>query len=304
MPDLTLADLTLSVRQDLGDALRVKVDSVASYDGTSNPLDLGKDLPIEPGSTLLTVAGVTQSYGTIYTVDYDARQLTFTTAGIPAAGTALLLRYKESRYLTSQIVRGLNQGRKILFPTIYRKKIVTVTLRNLVRDYDLATEVNEAQMRRYFASGHLSFKILNARLLWLGNNDQAYVPFRRFGQQGETGIHLYEMQPAGTTLRLEVAYDFAPLVDPTDVCDVPDLAVDILTEWACSVVADKQEPIRARIDTANVLQATFANPPQTLAKSAQEFMMRVERLRKLLNIEPMVIEPRDIPARWQVGLLR
>lgn len=298
----TLADLRLVVRRNLTDPLKVKIDRISSYDGTSNPIDLGKDLPIEPQSDVITVSGTQIARGTAYSIDYDARQVTWI-APLPAAASDIRFQYKESRYSTSQIDLGLNQGRRSLFPTIYKKDIATLNLRNLVRDYNLAsTDVNENNMRTMFGEGHMAFKILNARLLRPGNNDQAYVPFRNFEQQGETGIHLVELQQAGTILRLEVAYAFNPLIQPADVCNVPDLAQDLMTEWACYAVADKQEVIRGRIDTANVLQDIFANKAGTMRQTAEDFMLRVERLRRLLNIEPMVIEPRNIPHRFEVGL--
>lgn len=297
----TLAELRTTVRRALADFPKTQIDT-ATYDGSSNPLPTGKDLPIETNSETFTVAGVTQVRGTNYTIDFDARQLTLV-GTLPGAGTALRLQYKECVYKTEQIDEALNQGRSLLFPTIYKKGVVSVTMRNLVRDYDLATtDCNEPAMRSVFAQGHMEYKILRAYYLPNGSNDQQYIPFRRFWQQGESVIHLWDLLPAAYTLYLEVAYAFTPLTDASQTSDIPRLAQPLVTEWAISALALKQEPVRNRIDTANVLQGPYANPPGAQAQTSEDFLRRVEYIRRFLNIEPMVFELRDMPRSWQAGV--
>jgi hypothetical protein len=301
----SLAELRLIVRRTLGDFPKVVVDTIPSYDGTTNPINTGKDLPIETNSELITVNNTAQTRGTDYTIDYDARQTTWLTGHVPLAGTLLALQYKECVYKTEQVDEGINQGRRILFPWLYQKDYATVTVRNLVRDYDLSgTDCNETPMRAVFKEGHLNYKILRATYLPQGNNDQAYVPFRNFWQEGEKSIHLWEMLPAGYILRIEVAFAFKPLAQSTDVTDVPELAQSVMTDWAISTLALKQEPMRGRIDTANVMQANYANPPGTMAQTAEDFAARVRYIRSLLNFESMIIEPRNMPHRFEVGTAR
>ena len=299
----TLADLRTTVRRSLGDFPKVVVDT-ATYDGSSTVIPTGKDLPIETNSETFTVGGTQQVKGSNYTIDYDARQLTLI-GTLPASGAALRISYKECVYKTEQIDDGLNQGRTILFPTIYKKGVASITTRNLVRDYDLATsDVNEPALRTVFARGHMEYKILRAYYLPLGNTDQAYVPFRRFWQQGESTIHLWDMLPGSYTLYLEVAYAFTPLTSGSDITDIPALAIPLVTEWAVSALALKQEPVRNRIDTTNVLQGSYANPPGAQAQTSEDFARRVEYIRRNLNIEPMVFELRDMPRSWEVGVAR
>ncbi len=242
--------------------------------------------------------------GTNYTIDYDTRQVTLLGA-LPEAGSALSMKYKECVYKTEQIDEALNQGRVLFFPTIYKRAVASITCRNLVRDYDLSSsDVNEPSLRTVFAQGHMEYKILRAYYLPLGNTYQTYVPFRRFWQQGETQIHLWDLLPASYTLYLEIIHAFMPLVDSSQVCDVPRLAQPLMTEWAISALALKQEPVRNRIDTANVLQGPYANPPGAQAQTSEDFMRRVEYIRKFLNVEPPVFEPRDMPRPWEVGIAR
>lgn len=295
--------MRLTVRRALGDHPKVQVDT-ATYDGSSTVIPTGKDLPIETGSETFTVTNVTQIRGTNYTIDYDARQLTLI-GTLPASGAALRLSYRECVYKTEQIDEGLNQGRTILFPAIYKKGVASITTRNLVRDYDLATsDVNEAALRTVFGRGHMEYKILRAYYLPNGNTDQAYVPFRRFWQQGENVIHLWDMLPASYTLYLEVAYAFTPLVEGSQTTDIPALAIPLVTEWAVSALALKQEPVRNRIDTTNVLQGSYANPPGAQAQTSEDFARRVEYIRRNLNIEPMVFELRDMPRSFEIGMAR
>src|SRR3990167_1397177 len=101
--------MRLTVRRALQDHPKTVVDT-ATYDGSSNPIPTGKDLPIETGSELLTVGGTTQVRGTNYTIDYDARQLTLL-GTLPASGTAIRMRYRECVYKTEQIDETINQGR-------------------------------------------------------------------------------------------------------------------------------------------------------------------------------------------------
>ena len=299
----TLADLRVTVRRSLGDHLKTVVDT-ATYDGSSTIIPTGKDLPIETGSETFTAAGTAQLRGSNYTIDYDARQITLL-GTLPASGAALRIQYRESVYKTEQIDEAINQGRTLLFPTIYRRGLASITTRNLVRDYDLATtDVNEAPMRTVFAQGHMNYKILRAFYLPLGNSDQAYVPFRRFWQQGETQIHLWEMLPASYTFYLEVAYAFTALSEGSAPTDIPALALPLVTEWAISALALKQEPVRGRIDTANVLQGPYANPAGTMSQTSEDFARRVEYIRRLLNVEPLTFELRDMPRRWEVGAAR
>lgn len=296
----TLADLRLIVRRSLGDALRSVTDSVTSYDGSTNPMNLGKDLPIERNSDTVSVNAIQKTRGVDYTIDYEARQLTWLV--VPAATSNIQVRYKESRYQTEQLDEGINQGRRILFPTIYKKGVATITTSNLIRDYDLKTAANEGWARSVFAEGHMSYKILRAFYLPNGAVAQTTVPFRNFWQEGESEIHLWELLPPAYTLNLEIAYAFTPLVNASDVTDVPEIAQSLLTEWAISTLAMKQEPIRGRIDTTNVLQGTFANPPGTMQQTSEDFARRVREIRSLLNVEPLTIELRNMPHRWQIGI--
>ena len=300
----TLADLRLTVRRNVADFPKVVVDTIPSYDGTTNPINTGKDLPIETQSETITVNNALQTRGVDYTIDYDARQTTW--LNVPGAGASLVMRYKECVYKTEQIDDAISEGQMILFPTLYQRGVATITIRNLVRDYDLATaDVNETAMRTVFSRyGHLGFRRLRSSYLPQGNTDQAYVPFTRMWFEGETKLHLWEMRDAGDLLRLEFAYAFAPLVLATDVTDVPAPAIPLVTEWATSVITLKQEPIRGRIDTANVLQGQFANPPGTMMQTSEDFRFRVEQIRRLLNIEAILVEPLDMPHRWEVGISR
>lgn len=296
----TVGDLATIVRRTLGDFPRTVVDTIPSYDGVTNPINTGRDLPIENSSETITVNGVAQTRGVDYSIDYDARQTTW--INVPAAGASLRLRYKECVYKTDQVYEALNQGRRMLFPGIYQKDMATVSVRNMVRDYDLATiDCNESVMRSAFSEGHLYYKILRATYLPLGNVDQSYRPFRNFWQEGESGIHIWEMLPAGYTLRIEAAFAFSPFTTAAQTVTIPDLAQSLVTEWAISMLALKQEPIRGRIDTAAVTQASFANPAGTMAQTSEDFARRVRELRTHLNMEPLVVETRNIPHRWELG---
>lgn len=295
----TLADLTLVVRRSLGDALRMVIDTVDSYDGNTNPLSLGKDLPVEVNSDSVAVNSALKQRGIDYTIDYEARQLYW--VNLPAAGSALRVAYKESRYKSEQITEGINQGRRILFPTIYKKGVASITTQNLVRQYDLATAANEGWARTVFKEGHMSYKILRAFYLPQGAVAQTTIPYRRFWQEGESTVHLWELLPVGYTLYFELAYAFTPLVNAADVTDIPDVAQSLVTEWAVAALALKQEPVRGRMDTVNVAQGQYANPPGTMAQTSEDFARRVREMRGLLNVEPLTVELRDMPYRWQIG---
>lgn len=295
----TLAELRTIVRRSLGDFPRVVIDTIPSYDGSTNPINTGKDLPIETASETITVNGITQVRGVDYTIDYDARQTTWLV--VPAAGDSLRLRYKECRYKTEQVDEGLNQGRRILFPTIYKKDVASITTSNLVRDYDLRLVANEGWARAVFGEGHLSFKVLRAFYKPFGVVAQTTVPFRNYWQQGESAVHLWELLPVGYTLNFEIAYAFTPLANASDVTDIPELAQSLVTEWATSILALKKEPQRGTIDTYNVTQGPFANPPGTMAQTSDDFARRVREIRGMLNVEPLVITPPNIPFRWEVG---
>lgn len=295
-----LSDLRLKVRRALGDFPKVQVDTVQSYDGSSNPMPTGKDLPIETNSETVKVSGVAKVRGTDYTIDYDARQLTW--INLPASATSLWISYKECVYRTEQIDDGINAGRKLLFPTFYKIGYATVTVRNLVRDYDLSSsDVNEPGMRAVFAEGRRYYKIVRMAVMPLGSSDQWYRPFRRWWPQGETGIHLWDLPGVGDTLRIEAMYAFQPLYLPTDPTDIPDTLIDMVTDYATSTLALKQEPLRGRIDTAAIAQSTFANPPGTMAQTSDDFVARMQLARKYVSQEPVTFElPEAHPRPWEL----
>ena len=53
-----------------------------------------------------------------------------------------------------------------------------------------------------------------------------------------------------------------------------------------------------------MLQGQFANPPGTMMQTSEDFRFRVEQIRRLLNIEAILVEPLDMPHRWEVGISR
>ncbi|HEV8670953.1 MAG TPA: hypothetical protein VGS01_09495 [Candidatus Limnocylindria bacterium] len=301
----TGADLITEVRRSLRDWPRLRVDT-GTGDGASDFFDLGKDVSVQQNSEIVSVAGIPKVRGVDYTVDYDANQVLFSAAAIPGNGVAIKARYKEQVWRDELVIDGLNAGRRMLFPRFYRRDSATITIRNNVRDYQLdGADVNEANMRAVFAQGEGSFKVLRAMVQPLGSAvDQLGLPFRKFWHEWRGGhpfIHCWRILGQGDQLRLDVMYAFSPIVDATTVVDVPDRLQELVTLWACSTLSLKTEPQRGRLDTANVQQANFANPPGTMAQTAEDFQKKFWDMFKSINSEPPTIEVRDMPLPWEAG---
>lgn len=299
----TGADLIAQVRRSLRDWPKAHVDSGVG-DGASSIFDLGKDISVLALSDVVSVAGIVKTRNVDYTIDYDSNQLVFTAP--PAAAAGIRAAYKEQVWRDELIVDGLNSGRRMLFPRFYKRDSATITIRNNVRDYQLdSADVNEVPMRAILAQGEGSFKVLRAAVQPLGASvDQLYVPFRKFWHEWRGGhpfIHTWRMLGLGDLLRLDVMYAFTPIADATTVTDLPDRLQELATLWACSTLALKMEPQRGRLDTANVMQANFANPPGTMAQTAEDFRSKFWEMFKSINSEPPTIEVRDMPLPWEAG---
>jgi len=299
----TLAELTTQVRQAVRDQPRTKIDN-GSGDGASTVFSLGKELGVITNSDVVSVAAVLQARNVDYTIDYDACQIAFTTP--PAAGAAIRAQYREAIWRDELIYQAINDGRRMLFPKFYQPGSATITVRNNVRTYKLdGVDVNEPTMRTIFAQGPATFKILNGRVQPLGSVvDQLWVPFRKFYQEWSAGspyVQVWRMLGLGDILRLNVMYGFTPLVLAADVTDIPDRLQPLVVLWACSALALKMEPQRARLDTANTQQSMSANPPGTMAQTAEDFQKKFWDMYKSINSEPPVFEVRDIPLPWEAG---
>jgi len=299
------ADLIAQVRRALRDWPKLRVDTGIG-DGVSDFFDLGKDISVLLNSERVSVAGVVKTRGVDYTLDYDANQVLFAAAAIPGNGQAINARYKEQVWRDELILDGLNAGRRMLFPRFYRRDSATITCRNNVRDYQLdGADVNEPNMRAVFGQGEGSFKVLRASVQPLGASvDQLGIPFRRFWHEWRAGhpfIHTWKMLGQGDVLRLDVMFAFTPIADASTVVDVPDRLTELCTLWACSTLALKMEPQRGRLDTANVQQSNFANPPGTMAQTAEDFRAKFWEMHKTLNSEPPTIEVREMPLPWEAG---
>jgi hypothetical protein len=297
-----VSDMVAQVRRSLHDFPKLRVDT-GTGDGVSDFMDLGKDISVLQNSEKVTVAGVVQTRGTAYTLDYDANQILFTTGNIPALGAAISARYKEQVYRDEVVIDGLNSGRKTLFPRFYAKDAGTITVRNLVRDYQLdGADMNEPNMRTVFGAGRGTWKLLTTWKLPFGTPDQRWVPYfkrREDWRAGHPYLHIFDMPGVGDTIRIEVMYGFTPFSLASDNVDVPDFLQELMVLWACSSLALKTEPQRGRLDTANVQQANFANPPGTMAQTAEDFQRKYDLMWSKLNAEPPVFQIADIPYPWE-----
>jgi hypothetical protein len=310
----TLSDIETRVRRALRDPLKVRVDT-GTYDGSSNPISLGKDLAVATGSETLSVGGVVKTRGTNYTIDYESNQITVVDPlGIApwTAGAALRASYKESQYRSELIWESIEDGRKALPVTkIYKRDAATITLRNLVRDFDLAsTDVNEPALRAIFAQGTPAFRILGAEYQPNGSTDQLWVPFGRWQLIGETTIHLFYLLPSGYTLRFRVIHNFTPLIDAggnpllNQATDIPDVAIPAVVLWATASLSLKSEPARVRLDTANAQQGQYASPVGAQAQTSEDFQARWDKFIDSIRMPPQVYDKKDVPQDWEIALGR
>ena len=296
-----VSDLITRVRRGLKDFPHVRTDK-GTGDGATSIFDLGKDIGVVTGSDVVTIGGVAKVRNVDYTIDYDANQITFVAA--PAAAAAIALQYKEVIYRDESIIDALNAGRQIIFPKCYRRGSATITIRNMIRDYDLATaDVNEPAMRTVFAGGNANYLIERAVLTKNGASDQTRYPFRKFYQVGESKIHVWRGLGVSDTLQIETLYAFTPFVLATDPVDVPEQFQELVVLWAIASLALKSEPTRDRMDSANVMQSTSANPVGTMAQTADDFRAKFwEMHAKMKGSGSFVIEPRDMPLPFEVGV--
>jgi hypothetical protein len=297
------SDLIAQTRRALRDFPKFRVDS-GTGDGVTTVFDLGKDIAVLAQSEVVTVAAALKVRGVDYTIDYDANQISFTVA--PALAAAIRITYKEQVWRDELILDGLNAGRRMLFPRFYRRDSATITVRNNVRDYQLdSPDVNEANMRAVLAQGEGSFKLIRAAQQPLGANvDQLWIPYRKRWMEWRGGhpfIHLWRLLGVGDVLRLDLMFAFTPITAATDVVDIPDRLQELAVLWACSTLALKMEPQRGRLDTANVQQSNFANPPGTMAQTAEDFRAKFWEMFKTINSEPPTFEVADMPLPWEAG---
>jgi hypothetical protein len=301
----TLGDYEQSVRAALKDYPKFRIDKLSGDGVTKDGIDLGKDLGIQTNTDSVSIGGaakvrgVDYNFGPIFGVtDYGAGQISFATA--PPAGTNnVAINYRECVYRSEMIWEAVNAGRRALYPKFYGKDTATITVRNNVRTYDLTSaDVNEPAMRTIFAGKN--FKILRGMVQPNGASiDQFWIPFRRFWQEKKTTVQMWRMLGLNDTFKIECIHDFAPLFDPTQTTDIPDKCYDLVVLWALSSLALKQEPIRARIDSAAVLQSSYANPPGTMAQTSEDFRTKFWDLYKALDSEPPTFEVRDMPLGWE-----
>lgn len=296
-----VSDLVLRVRRGLRDFAHVRTDK-GTGDGVTSVYDLGKDIGVVTSSDAVTVAGVAKVRNVDYAIDYDANQITFTAP--PAAAAAIALQYKEVIYRDEVAIDALNAGRQVIFPKCYKRGSATITIRNLVRDYDLATaDVNEVAMRAVFAQGNANYLIERAVLTKNGTSDQTRYPFRKFYQVGESKIHCWKMLGVADTLQIEALFAFSAFSVLTDPVDVPEQFQELVVLWAIASLALKSEPQRDRFDTAAVMQSSNANPVGTMAQTADDFRKKFwEMYAKMKGSGSFVIEPRDMPLAFEVGI--
>jgi hypothetical protein len=297
--------MVAQVRRSLHDFPKLRVDT-GTGDGVSDFMDLGKDVSVLQNSERVLVAAVLQTRGTQYSLDYDANQILFTTGNIPGNGAALNVRYKEQVYRDEVVIDALNSGRKTLFPRFYAKDSGTITIRQNVRTYQLdGADLNEPNMRAVFGAGRGTFKILRTMTQPLGASiDQLWVPYRRRWQEWRSGhpyLHFWEMLGVGDVVRVEAIYGFTPFALASDNVDIPDFLQELAVLWACSSLALKTEPQRGRLDTANVQQANLANPPGTMAQTAEDFQRKYDLMWSKLNSEPPVFDVPDMPMPWEAS---
>jgi hypothetical protein len=301
----TVADLVAQTRRSLHDWPKLRVDT-GTGDGVSDFFDLGKDISVSQNSEVVKVASVTKIRGSDYTLDYDANQILFVPAQIPANAASISVRYKEQVWREELIIDGLNAGRKTLFPRFYAKDSGTLTIRQNVRTYQLdGADMNEPNMRTVFGQGRGTFKILRTMVQPLGASiDQLWVPYRRRWQEWRSGhpyLHFWQMLGVGDVVRVEIMYGFTPFALASDSVDIPDFLQELAVLWACSSLALKTEPQRGRLDTANVMQSNFANPPGTMAQTAEDFQRKYDLMWSKLNSEPPVFDVPDLPMPWEAS---
>lgn len=292
----TLAELAYQVRDGLKDFPKKRTDK-ASGDGASTVFDFGKDFGIITGSVAVTVGGVLKTIATDYTLDLDGNQVTFVVP--PAVGVNnIVVTYREAINRDEKIWAAVNSGRRMLWMRNYQSGQATILVRNLVRQYNLTTtDVVEVAMRAVFLGSQ--YRILRAEYLPQGATDQREIPYRTY-EINRPYIHLWRLLPPSYVLRLQVIYDYLPLVAATDVTDIPDGLQDLVVWWALGTLALKKETERDRADTANVLQGVNALPPGLQANTAADFqkLWMLARNNRAGSPPPTFVEQRR-PMPWQ-----
>lgn len=292
----TLADLAYQVRDGLKDFPKRRTDK-ADGDASTTLFDLGKDLAVITGSDVVSVSGVGKTRNVDYTIDYDGNQLVFTVP--PAVGVKnVQISYKEAQNRDEKIYAAINSGRRMLYMRHYQQGVATVTVSNLVRQYDLALSANEAAMRTIFSGQQ--FAILRGEYQPNAVSDGLYVPFRAYEIVAKSKVHLWRLLPAAYTLRFHLIYDFLALVNATDVTDIPDQLQDLVVWWALGTLALKKESERDRQDTANTIQGTHAIPPGMQAQTSEDFTRRWLTARNNIPSRPPTFVEQRRPMTWQV----
>ncbi len=286
-------DLIYQVRSALEDYGDTITDNQTG-DGTTTlwklsqvPILTNSELSGAPNYGALTVGGIQKTQVTDYVINYDNGELRFVTP--PGDGVAIIATYRKVVWRDERILDGLNAGLRDMYSRgSYKIGECYILLQSLKYDYDLSSatdvpaassfgdqtlpsqynpgtaraDLQKSQTRIHFAEYHP-----------YGSN-QYYTPFYNFGRTTPTGFHLDGDPTPNDTIRLVYSAPFTPLVNPTDVCAVPDEIINAPVWYALSVLMDKKEGRRARSDGYSVMQNSNANPPGTQAQTAEDYWQR------------------------------
>ncbi len=276
---------------------------------SSHPIKTNSELTVNNGA--LTVNGVQQTQVTNYALNYDNGEIRFITA--PPNGQAVAATYVKVVWRDERILSAINAGiRDMRQRGAYARFECYVLMQSLKYDYDLGSTADVAPTASF--GGDFTFptdynpatartnmvkpqtRIHYAEYHPFGAN-RPWHPFTAFGRTTLRNIHFDTDPTPNDAVRLTCSGPLTPLVQTTDVTDVPDELIEAPKWYALSTLMEKKEARRARSDGYNVMQNSNANPPGTQAQTAEDYWQRY--LAVMDNpMPPMRMQQRSRMKAW------
>ena len=286
----TLNDYVTEVRNSAEDDGNTVTDNMTG-DGTTKIWKLSS-FPIKTNSEItpsgtLTVNGVVQAPTTDYTINYNNGELKFVTA--PGNALAIAAQYVKVYWRDERIISGINAGiRAMRRDGAYLRGELYVQLQSLKYDYDL-TNLTDVPASSAFTDltmpssynpstaradiVRMQTRVHYAEYHPYGTNN-AFVPFYDFSRTTLRDLHIDKSPTPNDAIRLTYSAPFTPLVNLTDVSNVPDELYMAPVWYALSTILEKKEAKRARYDQYSTMMNANAVPVGTQALTSEDFLMR------------------------------